>query len=114
MGDTPTPTTTAKKALTTADLGITNFVYRSPRPFNSVRLMTLLNTWPVPIKDTLDLDELAKAAVEGYDEGADVVLKSVFTGVLRSKGFCWITPNVWSGEGEDSWRHGTAMFWSHA
>jgi len=98
-------------------IGITNFVYKSPTPFHPPRLMALLNSWPVPVKDTLDLDALAEAATEGYDvdDEEKVAVKSPFTGVLRSKGFCWMAPGVWGGgSGDDSWRHDTAMFWSHA
>ena len=36
-------------------------------------------------------------------------------GVLRSKGFAWLSPANWgSREGCDNWRHETAMYWSHA
>lgn len=98
-----------------ADLGITSFVYRTDRPFDTSRLLDVLNSWPVPMKDTLDLGALARAAEKGYGTGeAGVVVNSPFTGVLRSKGFCWMAPQNWDGENDDSWRHDTAMFWSHA
>jgi len=106
-----------KKDVSLAALQITNFVYKSPIPFYPPRLMALLNSWPVPIKETLDLDALAEAATEGYDvdDAEKVAVKSPFTGVIRSKGFCWMAPGVWGGgSGDDSWRHDTAMFWSHA
>ena len=36
-------------------------------------------------------------------------------GVLRSKGFAWLSPANWGlQEGCDNWRHETAMCWSHA
>merc|ERR1712238_35741 len=114
---TTTSTTKKTTTITTKDLGITNFVYRSAMPFNPLKIMALLNTWPVPVKNILDLDKLAEAATKGYDDvdnSSGGAVKSVFTGVLRSKGFCWMAPTVWSGNGEDSFRHNTAMFWSHA
>ena len=92
----------------TDNLGITNFVYKSDRPFDPTRLLTVLNKWPVPIKDELDLGQLAQAAQTGYNVG-DGMEKSPFVGVLRSKGFCWMAPTKWSGANEDSWRHNTAM-----
>ena len=94
------------------DLGISSFVYKASRPFNSGRLMSLLNRWPVPLKEELDLELIQEAATVGYevaDEGMDD--QSPFLGVLRSKGFCWLAPTSWS---IDSWRHDTAMYWSHA
>ena len=95
------------------NLGITNFVYKSDRPFNPSRLLTILNKWPVPVKDDLDLGQIAEAAQEGYDiDGRGE--KSAFVGVLRSKGFCWMAPSKWTGANDDIWRHNTAMFWSHA
>jgi len=60
----------------------------------------------------LDLELIQEAATVGYevaDEGMDD--QSPFLGVLRSKGFCWLAPTSWS---IDSWRHDTAMYWSHA
>mmetsp|Transcript_20897 Transcript_20897/g.60835 ORF Transcript_20897/g.60835 Transcript_20897/m.60835 type:complete len:403 (-) Transcript_20897:133-1341(-) len=99
---------------TSADkLGISNFVYKAAVPFNSNRLLGLLNKWPVPIKEDLDIGQLQQAVKEGIDmEGT--VEKSPFVGVLRSKGFCWMAPSKWNGSGEDAWRHDTAMYWSHA
>jgi G3E family GTPase len=103
----------------TANLNITNFVYKQTRPFHSIRLMALLNFWPIPIKDTLDLGAMSKAAREGYADGEDDEemkhVKSPFAGVLRSKGFCWLSPTVWHDSvAGDIWRHDTAMYWSHA
>ena len=43
------------EALAKNHLGITSFVYKTAVPFNMSRLMVLLNTWPIPIKDDLDL-----------------------------------------------------------
>ena len=97
----------------TDQLGITNFVYKAAIPFSSQRLLSLLNSWPVPIKEELNLGELKRAATEGLDMDGNFE-KSPFIGVLRSKGFCWMAPAKWSGAGDDSWRHDTAMFWSHA
>jgi G3E family GTPase len=45
----------------------------------------------------------------------DAVENKAFRGVLRSKGFCWMSPTKWSNSaGNDVWRHDTAMYWSHA
>jgi len=101
---------------TSADqLGIVNFVYTADRPFEPTRLLKILNKWPVPVKDDLDFGELAAAAAEGYNiAGVAEEEKSVFLGVLRSKGFCWMAPTQWTGHGDDVWRHNTAMYWSHA
>jgi G3E family GTPase len=103
-----------KKATSTADLGITSFIYRSSRPFNPRKLMGLLNKWPVPIKEELDLDLLKEAQDGGYEVEGQNEEASPFTGVLRSKGFCWFAPTRWEGPSEDVYRHDTAMYWSHA
>jgi G3E family GTPase len=88
-------------------------VYTSNRPFNPTKLLSVINKWPVPIKEKLDLGQIAEATEEGYDiDGNDE--KSPFVGVLRSKGFCWMAPTQWTGENEDVWRHNTSMYWSHA
>lgn len=99
---------------TSADqLGISNFVYKRDRPFDSMRLLNVLYLWPVPVKEELDLELLAEAAKEGFSiKGKDE--KSPFVGILRSKGFCWMAPTVWNGPAHDLWRHDTAMYWSHA
>jgi G3E family GTPase len=98
------------------DMGITNFVYKADRAFNTRQLMALLSKWPVPIKDELDLSLLKEAQDGGYEVAGDVVVDDVspFVGVLRSKGFCWFAPTRWSGPQEDVWRHDTVMYWSHA
>lgn len=102
------------------DLGISSFVYKSPRPFNAPRLMNILNNWPVPIKDDLaDLQLLSPDNDEDKSEITDLP-DSPFLGVLRSKGFCWLAPTNWTPRRpgdirtSDSWRHDTAMYWSHA
>jgi len=73
-----------------------------------------LNQWPVPIKDDLDLSLLVEAQEEEYQAEGKYDKGSPFVGVLRSKGFCWFAPTRWSGQNEDTWRHDTAMYWSHA
>jgi len=100
-------------ATSTKNLGISSFVFKANRPFNANRLLGLLNQWPVPIKDELDLSVLAEAAVEGFSV-QNKTEKSPFVGVLRSKGFCWLAPTRWSASKGDAWRHDTAMYWSHA
>ncbi len=98
-----------------SELGISSFVYKSDRPFEPTRLLTVLNKWPIPIKDELDLGLLRVAAEEGYNvDGVEEEEMSVFLGVLRSKGFCWMAPTKWAGANDDVWRHNTAMYWSHA
>ena len=105
----PSDTTRADK------IGIANFSYTADRPFMTKRLLAILQKWPVPIKEELDLGQLAEAADEGYDvDGVGTNEKSPFVGVLRSKGFCWMSPTNWDGPDEDAWRHDTGMYWSHA
>ena len=91
-------------------MGITSFVYKATVPFNSNRLLVLLNQWPVPIKNELDFSQFTKYDQDKSESKPD----SPFFGVLRSKGFCWLAPTSWSGLVEDAWRHDTAMYWSHA
>jgi G3E family GTPase len=75
-------------------LGITSFVYKASTPFNSQRLLALLNRWPLPIKDSLDLGlQMGSDEVKEGQEAEDMA----FAGVLRSKGFCWMAPQKWSG-----------------
>lgn len=96
-------------------LGISNFVYKAEVPFNANRLLYLLNDWPVPIKDELDIAVLNNEVYENYESQNDPSSgRSPFIGVLRSKGFCWLAPTLWTGKKEDTWRHNTAMYWSHA
>ena len=78
----------------TDQLGITSFVYKQSTPFNSQRLLALLNRWPLPIKDALDMDlQMGSDEIkEGQEEE-----EMAFAGVLRSKGFCWMAPSKWSG-----------------
>jgi len=109
----------------TDNLGIVNFVYKADRPFQTQNLMSLLNTWPVPIKE--NLEDLLQYEVEDEDPSSQSsspgndTRESPFSGVLRSKGFCWLAPTKWSpdkvGNNKsqgDQWRHDTAMYWSHA
>ena len=92
------------------ELGIKSFVYKRTVPFESNRLLGLLSKWPVPIKDTLDVGEILEATREGAAMEDDVEF-SPFVGVLRSKGFCWLSPTQWTGFNDDIWRHDTAMYW---
>eukprot|EP00526_Cylindrotheca_closterium_P013418 CAMPEP_0113618412 /NCGR_PEP_ID=MMETSP0017_2-20120614/9318_1 /TAXON_ID=2856 /ORGANISM="Cylindrotheca closterium" /LENGTH=523 /DNA_ID=CAMNT_0000527909 /DNA_START=166 /DNA_END=1737 /DNA_ORIENTATION=+ /assembly_acc=CAM_ASM_000147 len=95
-------------------IGVTSFVYKADRPFSTVKLLSLLDQWPVPIKDDLDLSLLKEAQEGDYEVQSKDQEDSPFLGVLRSKGFCWFAPTRWSGPKEDVWRHNTAMYWSHA
>lgn len=99
----------------TESLGITSFVYKRDRPFHPKRLLNVLNEWPVPIKDDLDLTIMQEASSD-YEMLVDGqhVPKNPFAGVLRSKGFCWVAPQKWYGANNDAFRHDTAMHWSHA
>jgi G3E family GTPase len=65
------------------DLGITNFVYKSTRPFHTQRLLRLLNLWPIPTKDVLDLEFLEETVSRAA--GDDGSISNPFVGVLRSK-----------------------------
>ncbi|KAK1749071.1 CobW C-terminal domain-containing protein [Skeletonema marinoi] len=87
LGSADTQTTSADQ------LGIGSFVYRASTPFNSQRLMALLNRWPIPIKDSLDFGLVMGL---GEDDVDDAVENKAFVGVLRSKGFCWMAPTKWS------------------
>lgn len=103
---------THSHSTSTDQLGIVNFVYKAAVPFEPKRLMTMLETWPIPLKDTLDLGFLQEEQTKVlFEDGMD---ESPFNGVLRSKGFCWFGPSKWSGANSDAWRHETAMYWSHA
>jgi len=102
-------------ATTTDDLGITSFVYKRDRPFHPKRLLEVLNLWPIPVKDALDISLLDVEQNEGETDPERVAAsKHPFAGVLRSKGFCWLAPQKWSGSNNDAFRHNTAMYWSHA
>ena len=103
------------KPKTAADqLGITSFVYKTSTPFNSQRLLALLNRWPVPIKESLDFGLVMGMGQESQIGEVTPEEHREFVGVLRSKGFCWMAPSKWGSAGNDAWRHDTAMYWSHA
>ena len=91
-------------------LGISNFVYKSSKPFDSKKLFKVLMKWPVPVMEELNLGEM-KELLEVSD---DLDAKSPFVGVLRSKGFAWVAPSVLEGPFNDLERHDTVMYWSHA
>lgn len=95
----------------TEELGIKNFVYKATKPFDPRKLMNVLNRWPIPIKDKIDVGLLTETDKEDFQVGGS---DSPFAGVLRSKGFCWFAPLRWSGTNGEAWRHDTAMYWSHA
>ncbi|CAK0822008.1 unnamed protein product, partial [Prorocentrum cordatum] len=86
------PTTAAER------FGITSFVYAARRPFNADRLAEALSKWPVPNKD--DLGEILSSASAEPDTAEAL---SPLSGVIRSKGYCWIDTHPSS-----------RMFWSHA
>ena len=100
-------------ATDTGHLGIVNFVYKADRAFDMMKLMNLLGTWPVPIKGDLEGLEHFKAS-SAKDDTEPAGRESPFFGVLRSKGFCWLSPTVWDPYQGDLWRHDTVMYWSHA
>lgn len=104
-------------ATDTENLGIISFVYRATRPFDTRKLLQVIQTWPVPIKDELDLDPYSlQQENDESDAGSKKIQfqEDAYLGVLRSKGFCWLAPTKWDGPQQDSWRHDTAMYWSHA
>jgi len=100
------------KATTTDTLGISNFVYKSSRPFDPRKLQTVLMAWPIPVMEELNLGEFSKDLETAT--GGDSNEKSPFMGVLRSKGFAWIAPSIMSGTFNDLDRHDTVLYWSHA
>eukprot|EP00804_Cyclotella_cryptica_P025766 CCRYP_002957-RC/>CCRYP_002957-RC protein AED:0.10 eAED:0.10 QI:120/0.25/0.4/1/0.25/0.4/5/136/518 len=79
----------------TDQLGISSFVYKASTPFNSQRLLTLLNRWPLPVKDSLDF-----GLVMGSDEG-----------------FCWMAPRrhdtamYWSHAGKHFGIQSAGKWW---
>mmetsp|Transcript_16804 Transcript_16804/g.38654 ORF Transcript_16804/g.38654 Transcript_16804/m.38654 type:complete len:558 (+) Transcript_16804:96-1769(+) len=99
-------------ATSTEALGISNFVYKATKPFSTQRLLKLLNRWPIPKKEVLDLGFWQDRQDE--DMFGNSVSENPFVGVLRVKGFCWFGPSQWVGMLEDAWRHDTAMYMSHA
>jgi G3E family GTPase len=100
-------------AMATNHLNIANFVYKADRPFVTQNLMSLINTWPVPIKEDLEgLEHFLPSSAK--DDAEPAGRESPFFGVLRSKGFCWLSPTSWDDQQGDRWRHDTAMYWSHA
>lgn len=100
------------KATTTDSLGISNFVYKSSRPFDPRKLQTVLMTWPIPVMEELNLGEFSKDLDTGKTEESKE--NSPFAGVLRSKGFAWVAPSIMSGDFNDLDRHDTVLYWSHA
>merc|ERR1711933_387982 len=89
------------------------------RPFNPSRLVKTLYAWPVSENDNLDFAHLSKAKnTKKVDAQTNKTSKkSPFIGVLRSKGFCWFASDTYlrkSHDHDDTWRHDTAMYWSHA
>jgi len=82
---TPSDTTRAKKRF-----GIDTYVYEARRPFNTPRLLALVEKWPVPSKALLK-DQVALLE-KSRSTGAEAV-KHPFTPLLRSKGFVWVTTN---------------------
>ena len=93
-------------ATSTDNLGITNFVFKADRPFNSKRLLKLLNRWPIPKKEVLDMEFLEEGKPQ-FDMFGKPTEDNPFAGVIRSKGFCWFAPSKWDGVMEDAWRHDT-------
>ena len=102
-----------KAATTSTDnLGISNFVYKSSRPFDARKLQRVLMSWPIPVMEELNLVKLGKELEEVVDTDA----KSPFSNLLRSKGFVWVAPSHLSPDDplNDLDRHDVALYWSHA
>lgn len=104
------------KNTATSNLGISNFVYKSTRPFHPIRIMSLLYTWPI-LHNQNDLDLTLFTNPQTEDNIPEDMKENPFFGVLRSKGFSWIAPSSFFNDRvilSDVWRHNTAMYWSHA
>lgn len=100
------------KSTTTDTLGISNFVYKSSRPFDPRKLQAVLMAWPIPVMEELNLAEFSKDfETDIKDQSKE---NSPFMGVLRSKGFSWVAPSIMSGTFNDLDRHDTVNYWSHA
>ena len=99
------------KATATDSLGISNFVYKSSKPFDPRKLQKLLMSWPIPVMEELNLGEFSIELEKAEEQESE---KSPFVGVLRSKGFAWVAPSIMSGAFNDLERHDTAFYWSHA
>ena len=87
------------------ELGFTSFVYRARRPFVQRRLVQLVQRWPLPNKEVLDLASIVAPGGEAQAEAeaAGAPKDATFARVLRSKGTCWLDA-----------QHRTAAIWSHA
>ncbi len=94
------------KSTTTANLGISNFVYKKSRPFDPRKLQRLLMTWPIPIMEELKLADLELE----FTKQEDSKEKSPFVGVLRSKGFAWVAPSIMKGAYNDLDRHDAGKY----
>eukprot|EP00569_Conticribra_weissflogii_P009905 CAMPEP_0171365044 /NCGR_PEP_ID=MMETSP0879-20121228/4420_1 /TAXON_ID=67004 /ORGANISM="Thalassiosira weissflogii, Strain CCMP1336" /LENGTH=703 /DNA_ID=CAMNT_0011872539 /DNA_START=23 /DNA_END=2134 /DNA_ORIENTATION=- len=101
------------RSTSTTNLGISNFVYKSSKPFDARKLQRLLMRWPIPVMEELNLVKLSEE-IEQTKEKAEAETASPFVGLLRSKGFAWIAPTVLEGPFNDLERHDTVMYWSHA
>ncbi|KAL3911198.1 MAG: hypothetical protein SGPRY_008785, partial [Prymnesium sp.] len=87
-------------------LGFTSFVYRARRPFIQRRLLSLVQRWPLPLKQVLSIDSIAQpgaAAIESELTNPSRTMDPTFASVLRSKGTAWLDSS-----------HRLMASWSHA
>ncbi|KAL7468376.1 hypothetical protein ACHAXS_008601 [Conticribra weissflogii] len=101
------------RSTSTTNLGITNFVYKSSKPFDARKLQRLLMKWPIPVMEELNLVKLNEEIEQTKDQSENETV-TPFVGLLRSKGFAWIAPTVLEGPFNDLERHDIVMYWSHA
>eukprot|EP00667_Euglena_gracilis_P003154 EG_transcript_3159 len=106
---TPKDTTRAKQRF-----GIDTYVYKARRPFNTQRLIALVENWPVPRKSLLK-DQVALLEKEKGKPSA--ASKHPFTPLLRSKGFVWVTSNPrnrveWAHAGKNFGMYDMGPWWA--
>ena len=90
-----------------ASIGFTTYVYRARRPFIQERLVRLVQQWPLPSKEMLTTETLARPGgetlVQMQAAGKGNEGSETFARVLRSKGTCWLDQ-----------QHRVMASWSHA
>eukprot|EP00668_Euglena_longa_P031350 GGOE01040538.1.p1 GENE.GGOE01040538.1~~GGOE01040538.1.p1 ORF type:complete len:782 (+),score=199.40 GGOE01040538.1:88-2346(+) len=103
-------TTRAKKRF-----GIDTYEYTALRPFNTQRLVALVEKWPVPQKSLLK-DQALLLEKEKAESSSST--KHPFAPLLRSKGFVWATSNPrnrveWAHAGKNFSMYDMGPWWAN-